>query len=145
MEISVPTGLALVSVMQAQPLIALADIQAGSQWFQQVLGLASGHGGPEYEMLMDGDVMVAQLHDWGAHDHAHVGRAAIESRGNGVLLWFITDDFDVLMQRVSGNNAVVLDGPVLNPNFGQREVWMSGPEGYVVVVAGPPDEIDQRA
>ena len=125
------------NMMQAQPLIALADVEAGSQWFQRVLGLVSGHGGREYEMLMDGDVMVAQLHDWDADDHAHIGSAAIESRGNGVLLWFVTDDFDAVMRRVSDNNAVILDGPMLNPNSGQREVWIRGPEGYVVVIAGP--------
>ncbi len=124
-------------MMQAQPLIALANVQAGSQWFQQVLGLSLGHGGTEYEMLMDGDVMVAQSHEWDAHDHAHIGNPAIASRGNGVLLWFVTDDFDALMQRVSDNDVVVLDGPLLNPNSGQRELWMSGPDGYVVVVAGP--------
>ena len=112
-------------MIHAQPLIALADVQAGSRWFQQVFGLASGHGGPEYQMLMDSHVMVAQLHDGGVHDQAHIGSAAV--------------DFDAPMQRVSGTNAVVLEGPMLNPNSGQREVWLSGPEGYVVVVAGPAD------
>jgi hypothetical protein len=38
---------------------------------------------------------------------------------------------------VAANEAIILDGPLLNPNSGQREVWLRGPEGYVVVVAGP--------
>lgn len=45
--------------MRPQPMVVLADVEAGSKWFQDVLGLRSGHGGPEYEMLMDGDELVA--------------------------------------------------------------------------------------
>jgi len=54
-----------------------------------------------------------------------------------VLLWFATDDFETVMGRVSAHDATVLDGPLVNPNSGQREVWLRGPEGYVVVIAGP--------
>jgi hypothetical protein len=123
-------------MMRPQPLIALADVEAGSLWFQRVLGLSSGHGGSEYEMLLDGQDLVAQLHDWDAHEHAHLGSPDEPSRGNGVLLWFATDDFDAVLQRVRDNEVTILDGPLLNPNSGQREVWLRGPEGYVVVVAG---------
>jgi hypothetical protein len=123
--------------MKPQPLIALADVEEGSRWFQRVLGLSSGHGGSEYEMLMDGGTMVAQLHDWEADEHAYIGRSSEPSRGNGVLLWFATDDFDGLMKRVIDNDASVLDGPLDNPNSQLREVWLRGPEGYMVVVSGP--------
>jgi hypothetical protein len=124
-------------MMQPQPLIALADVEAGSRWFQRVLGLASGHGGHEYEMLMDGQTMVAQLHDWDADEHAHIGNSANPSRGNGVLLWFATDEFDAVTARLDDDDDVVLEGPMLNPLSGLREVWLRGPEGYMVVVAGP--------
>lgn len=35
--------------------------------------------------------------------------------------------------------AVILEGPLVNPNAGQREVWLRGPGSYLVVVAGPRD------
>jgi hypothetical protein len=41
------------------------------------------------------------------------------------------------MKRVRGNAVTILDGPLINPNSRHREVWLRGPEGYVVVVAGP--------
>jgi hypothetical protein len=44
--------------------------------------------------------------------------------GNGVLLWSATDDFDTMMKRVTDNEAIVLDGPLVNPNAGHREVWL---------------------
>ena len=57
-------------------------------------------------------------------------------RGNGVLLWFAVDDFDTVVTSVLQSATVVLDGPLLNPNSGQREVWVRGPEGFTVVAAG---------
>jgi catechol 2,3-dioxygenase-like lactoylglutathione lyase family enzyme len=124
-------------MMRAQPMIVLADVEAGSRWFQDVLGLRSGHGGAEYEMLMDGDELVAQLHDWEADEHPAMGDPRDASRGNGVLLWFFTDGIDGVLTRVETAGAEVLDGPLTNPNSHLREVWLRGPEGYTVVVAGP--------
>jgi catechol 2,3-dioxygenase-like lactoylglutathione lyase family enzyme len=117
-------------------MIVVADVEGASRWFQGVLGLASGHGGTEYEMLMDGSELVAQLHQWEADEHPHLGDPADPSRGNGIILWFVTDDFDGTVRRVEESGSVVLDGPLVNPNSGQREIWLSGPEGYVVVAAG---------
>ena len=127
----------ITDVMRPQPMIVVRDVEATSMWFQDVLGVSSGHGGNEYEMLMDGDKMVAQLHRWDAHEHPHLGDEADRSRGNGVLLWFATDDFDALLARVEKANAKVLDGPIYNPYGQQHEIWLEGPEGYRVVVAGP--------
>jgi catechol 2,3-dioxygenase-like lactoylglutathione lyase family enzyme len=122
-------------------MIVLADVEAGSRWFVDVVGLASGHGGAEYEMLLDGDQLVAQLHQWEADEHPHLGDPDEPSRGNGVLLWFGTDDFDAAMTRVEANGVEIVDGPLVNPNAKQREVWLRGPEGYLVVIAGPPFEM----
>lgn len=118
-------------------MIVLADVEAGSRWFQSVVGLSSGHGGTEYEMLMDGENLIAQLHHWEADEHPYLGNPNDPSRGNGVVLWFATDAFDAAMERVSRHGATILDGPLFNPNAQQREVWLRGPEGYVVVIAGP--------
>lgn len=117
-------------------MIVVADVEAASRWFQDVLGLTSGHGGPEYEMLLHGDVVVAQLHRWEADEHPHLGDASDPSRGNGVLLWFGTDDFDAVVRRAEQHRADVLDGPLENPNSRQREIWLCTPDGYVVVVSG---------
>ena len=123
-------------MIRPQPMIVVADVEATSRWFQEVLGLTSGHGGSEYEMLLDGDTLVAQLHQWEADEHPHLGDPANPSCGNGVLLWFATDDFDAILARVEKTGAEILDGPLVNPNSHQREIWLRAPEGYVAVVAG---------
>lgn len=120
-------------------MVVVADVPAASRWFQDVLGLESAHGGPEYEMLMHGGALVLQLHHWDAHEHPHMGDPEDVSRGNGVLLWFATEDFDAVVARVEQAGATVVDGPLYNENGRQHEIWLEGPEGYRVVVAGPRD------
>lgn len=118
-------------------MVVVRDVQAASQWFQDVLGLTSGHGGDEYEMLLDGDQLVLQLHRWEAHEHPHLGDPDDPSRGNGSLLWFATDEIDAVVERAREASADVLDGPLENPSSHLREIWLRHPEGYAVVVAGP--------
>ncbi len=118
-------------------MVVVDDVAAASRWFQEVLGLSSGHGGSEYEMLMDGGGIVAQLHQWEADEHPHLGVRDEPSRGNGIVLWFSTDDLDGVVRRVVAVGSEVLEGPLMNPNSRQREIWLCGPEGYVVVAAGP--------
>lgn len=136
-EVAAASRRTIGDMIRAQPMVVVVDVEAASQWFQDVLGLASGHGGSEYEMLMDGSDLVAQLHQWDVDDHPHLGDPADPSRGNGILMWFATDEFDAVLRRVEETGAAVLDGPLVNPNSGQREVWVRGPEGYVVVASGP--------
>jgi catechol 2,3-dioxygenase-like lactoylglutathione lyase family enzyme len=122
--------------MNPQPLIAVHDVQATSAWYQAVLGLQSGHGGAEYEQLMSAGRMVLQVHQWEAHEHPHLGDPQRKPYGNGVVLWFQTDEFDQALKRIEVNRATVLEGPMVNPNANHREVWLRDPNGYVVVVAG---------
>lgn len=123
--------------MSPQPMIAVHDVEATSAWYQAVLGLRSGHGGPDYEMLMAGDQLVLQLHRWEADAHPHLGEPDLRPWGNGVLLWFQTGQFDAAVERIRQHDATVLDGPLVNPNAQHREIWLRDPNGYKVVLASP--------
>ena len=123
--------------MQAQPLIAVADVEASSRWYQTVLGARSAHGGKEYEQLVFGERLILQLHRWDAHGHAHIGDPRARPYGNGAVLWFYTEDFDEAVERAASIAAAVLDGPRENTNASHREIWLRDPDGYVVVIAGP--------
>jgi catechol 2,3-dioxygenase-like lactoylglutathione lyase family enzyme len=122
--------------MKPQPLIAVPDVEQASAWYQQVLGFKSGHGGPEYEQLLYDGKLVMQLHRWDAHEHPHLGSPKAPPYGNGVLLWFQTDQFDDVVRRIEVQGAQILDGPIVNTNANHREVWLKDPNGYVVVIAG---------
>ena len=127
--------------MEPQPLIAVADVEASSLWYRELLGCESGHGGPDYERLVSDGRLILQLHRWDAHDHPHMGDPASKPYGNGVLLWFRTDGFDAAVGRARGLGADILEEPHVNPNARHRECWLRDLDGYVVVLAGAEGDI----
>ena len=48
--------------MYSVPMLFVADVEATSEWYQSFLGAESGHGGPEFEMLMADGRTILQLH-----------------------------------------------------------------------------------
>lgn len=130
------------SIMTAspRPLVAVRDVAASSRWYQALLGCRSGHGGTTYEQIVGDDgTMVMQLHAWDDPEdhHDHLGRPDLPV-GNGVLLWFAVNDYDAALRRIDTLGAEILD-TLFNPRAGQRECWVRDPDGYVVVLAGPPE------
>ncbi|KKW77957.1 glyoxalase [Acinetobacter sp. AG1] len=122
--------------MYPQPLIAVADVEKTSQWYQTILGLESGHGGREYEQLLFEQHMVLQLHQWQAHDHSHISDPK-RLIGNGVLLWFESNRFDEIVQKLQTHQIEILEGPKYNPNAHHREIWFKDLNGYTLVIASP--------
>jgi catechol 2,3-dioxygenase-like lactoylglutathione lyase family enzyme len=122
--------------MRSQPLITVANVPAAARWYQDVVGLRSDHGGKEYDQLTNtaGDIAL-QLHHWDAHEHPLLGSETNPARGNGTVLWFETDDFDAVMDRVHSTKATIADGPLENPLAQHREIWLRDPDGYIVVIA----------
>jgi len=127
--------------MRPQLLLTVADVERSSRWYQEVLGVRSAHGGNEYERLVVGDDIVLQLHSWDVdHHHGELGDPALKPYGNGVLVWFETDEFDSAAARArAATTEIVLDTHV-NPNAQHREIWVRDPDGYVVVLASPDGE-----
>jgi catechol 2,3-dioxygenase-like lactoylglutathione lyase family enzyme len=129
--------------MRPQPLVAVADVEASSRWYQRLLGCRSDHGGRHYERLVRDGRLVLQLHAWDVeHDHGPIGDPAARPYGNGVLLWFEIDDFDAAMTRVAELKADVIMGKHRNPPDGRGgpnhwECWLRDPDGYTVVLASP--------
>jgi catechol 2,3-dioxygenase-like lactoylglutathione lyase family enzyme len=134
--------------MRPQPLITATDVEASSRFYQRLLGLESAHGGPEYERLVRADgTLVLQLHAFSTPTHHHdpIGDRDDRPYGNGVLLWFETDEFDAVVARTAELGAEVVMPPHRNPPDGRggpnhREIWLRDPDGYGVVVASPDGE-----
>jgi len=129
--------------MRAQPLIVCRDVEASSRFYQQLLGCQSAHGGPEYDRLVAAlhhsqwgtDGLILQLHNWEAdHHHGHLGDPKLPI-GNGMMLWFEVDDFDAAVARARELRMRVVLDVHRNPNAQHRELWLSDPDGYTVVLA----------
>ncbi len=127
--------------MQPMPMLSCSSVSASSAWYQQTLGLTSAHGGDEYEMLMHGDRLVLQLHALDAHEHPYLVRSG-EPFGNGVAVWFESDDYAAAVERVRTSGAEVLEDDHVNPLAHHREIWVRDPDGYVVVVSSPFGQTD---
>lgn len=132
---------------RSQTMIVVRDVEASSRWYQRLLGLRSDHGGPHYERLLAGETLVLQLHHLETeHHHGRIGDPA-HPFGNGVLLWFgDVSDFDDVVARARELAAPVVRPPHRNPpegggnGPGHREIWITDPDGYTVVVASPDGE-----
>lgn len=129
--------------MRPQPLICVRDVEASSRWYQRLLGCQSAHGGRAYERLVMDGRLVLQLHAFDVeHDHGPIGDPDDLPYGNGVLLWFETDDFEAAVARAAELNAKVVLPRRRNPATGDGgpnhwEIWLRDPDGYTVVLASP--------
>jgi len=133
--------------VRPQPLLAVADVERASRWYQRLLGCQSDHGGLEYERLVADGALILQLHDWRVeHEHGAIGDPDVRPRGNGVLVWFEVDDFDAAVTRAGELAAEVVLPVHRNPPEGEpggpahRELWLRDPDGYTVVLASPDGE-----
>jgi hypothetical protein len=133
--------------MQVVPMIQVADVVASSEWYQRALGLTSGHGGDEFEMLYAGEPyaspLLLQLHKWDADEHGFLGSREIPV-GNGSSLWFQVGDraqFDAAWERASSAGGEhVLAAPSWNPLAHHHEFTLRDIDGYVLAVHTPFDQ-----
>jgi catechol 2,3-dioxygenase-like lactoylglutathione lyase family enzyme len=124
--------------MHPQPLITVTNVEASSRWYQKLLGCQGAHGGSEYERLARDGALILQLHRFEVeHHHGPIGDPADKPYGNGVLLWFETDDFEAAMQRIAELNPEIVMPRHVNPNAAHWEIWLRDPDGYTVVIASP--------
>jgi catechol 2,3-dioxygenase-like lactoylglutathione lyase family enzyme len=137
--------------VQPQPLIAVTDVEASSRWYQRLLDCKSAHGGPDYERLVVDGRLILQLHSFDVdHHHGPIADRHDKPYGNGLLLWFETDEFDAAAARAEELNAPVVLPRHRNPPDGSGgpnhwELWIRDPDGYVVVLASPDGSAGERA
>jgi catechol 2,3-dioxygenase-like lactoylglutathione lyase family enzyme len=118
-------------------MLQVADVAGSSRWYQDALGLRSGHGGDEFEMLFTGDEYVLQLHRLDAHEHGILQAGTDAAKGAGVSLWFeagAREAFDAMVERARAAGAVIVAEPGWNPLAHHHEATLVDPDGYIVVI-----------
>lgn len=118
-------------------MINVADVEASSRWYQRLLNATSGHGGGDFEMLMqDGDLML-MLHNAASADH-HPHHEAEGPLGKGLVMYFrVGDGLADAVKRAQDMDAQILQGPFFSKLAHQEELWARDPDGYTVVLCGP--------
>jgi predicted enzyme related to lactoylglutathione lyase len=117
------------------PIIAVKDVEASSKWYQSVFNCRSMHGGKEFDILVsEDDEILICLHMWGAHHHPTMLNPWI-TPGNGLILYFRTDNMNVIRQNVEKMGGIVAEEIHLNQNSLKKEFSLRDPDGYYLTIA----------
>jgi len=118
-----------------QTIIAVKDVVKSSEWYRELFGFRSNHGGTTFEMLANSDnSIVLCLHALEQHGHPTMKDDGNE-KGNGLILYFRVDDLETTWQNALQLQAVIESEPRLNPNSGEREFALRDPDNYFLLVS----------
>jgi catechol 2,3-dioxygenase-like lactoylglutathione lyase family enzyme len=118
-------------------IIGVRDVASSFKWYQSLFGQpeTSPHHADFGQILdADGTVLLC-LHQWGAHEHPPLMSPDEASPGNGLLLFFRVDDFDMTLKRARALVTRFEEEPHVNPNTQTREFSLRDPDGYYVSIS----------
>jgi len=118
-------------------IIGVADVSQSFKWYQRLLGLpetAPAHD--DFGQIVDADgTVLLCLHAWGAHGHPSLTSPNGARPGNGLLLFFRVDNFDVALPRARALVGRLEEEPHVNPNTRTAEFSLRDPDGYYVTIS----------
>ena len=118
-------------------IIGVSDVAVSLRWYQALFGQTMTPAAHEYFARVvdaDGTVLLC-LHQWGAHEHPSLTSLDAATPGNGLLLFFRVDDFELCLERARALVIHLDEEPHVNPNTGTEEFSLRDPEGYYVTVS----------
>src|ERR1700758_4804897 len=82
-------------------IIGVADVPRSFNWYRALFGQPVTLPAHDYfGQILDSDgTVLLCLHKWGAHEHPSLMSPDRGTSGNGLLLFFRVDDFDLALQR----------------------------------------------
>lgn len=118
-------------------IIGVNDVRASFRWYQSLFGQAeTAPAHDHFGQLLDSDgTVLLCLHQWGAHEHPSLMSPDRATPGNGLLLFFRVDDFDLAVQRARGLVARLDEQPHVNPNTRTKEFAVRDLDGYYVTIS----------
>jgi len=118
-------------------IIGVRDVARSFKWYQSLFGqpeTAPAHD--DFGQLVDEDgTVLLCLHQWGAHDHPSLRSPDEAAPGNGLLLFFRVDDFDMALKRARALVTRFDEEPHLNPSTRTQEFSLRDPDGYHVTIS----------
>ncbi len=121
-------------MIKIDPIIAVKDVEASSKWYQSVFDCRSMHGGKEFDILVsENDEILICLHKWGEHQHPTMANPGI-TPGNGLILYFRTENMNLVRQNVEKMGGSVEEDIHLNPNSTKKEFSLRDPDGYYLTI-----------
>ena len=118
-------------------IIGVSDVPVAVGWYQALFGqppAAPAHNHFGQILDSDGTVLLC-LHEWDAHEHSSLKSPDHGTPGNGLLLFFRVDDFDLALQRARALVTRLEEEPHVNPNTQTKEFSLRDPDGYYVTIS----------
>ena len=118
-------------------IIGVRDVPRSFAWYQSLFGQSPTRPAHSYfGQILDADgTMLLCLHEWGAHEHPSLTSPDNGTPGNGLLLFFRVDDFDMALKRARALAARLEEDPHVNPNTQTEEFSLRDPDGYYVTLS----------
>src|SRR5262249_25305400 len=125
------------SMKRTWTIIGVADVPQSFKWYQSLLGLPETVPAHDYfGQILDSDgTVLLCLHEWGAHEHPSLTSPHYAKPGNGLLLFFRVDNFDVALPRARALVSRLEEEPHVNPSSGTMEFSLRDPDGYYVTIS----------
>lgn len=118
-------------------IVGVKDVAASLKWYQSLFG--QPHSPPAHDdfgQLLDTDgTVLLCLHEWGEHDHPPLTSPETATPGNGLLLFFRVDDYDMALQRARVLVDRFEEEPHLSQNTETMEFSLRDLDGYYVTIS----------
>src|SRR5215470_14635776 len=124
-------------MMRTWTIIGVEDVPRSFKWYQCLFGqqeMLPAHD--DFGQILDSDgTVLLCLHKWGAHEHPTLMSRHHGTPGNGLLLFFRVDDFDLSLNRARALVARLEEEPHVNPNTRTNEFSLRDSDGYYVTIS----------
>lgn len=117
-------------------ILGVRDVLGSVKWYQALFGQPAMPPGHDYfGQILDADgTVLLCLHAWGAHEHPSLMAPEQGMPGNGLLLFFRVDDFELALQRARTLVRGFEEEPHVNPNTQTMEFSLRDLDGYYVTI-----------
>ena len=117
-------------------IIGVSDVARSFKWYQSLFGQPETQPAHDYfgQILDEDGTVLLCLHQWGAHEHPSLESPDHAQPGNGLLLFFRVDDFELALPRARALGRLE-EEPNRNPNTGTMEFALRDPDGYYVTIS----------
>ncbi len=118
-------------------IIGVNDVASSFKWYQSLFGQPETQPShDDFGQILDSDgTVLLCLHQWGAHEHPPLLSPERATPGNGLLLFFRVDDFDMSLKRARTLVGQFEEEPHTNPSTETEEFSVRDPDGYYVTIS----------
>ena len=118
-------------------IIGVNDVVGSFKWYQSLFGQPETRPvHDDFGQLLDSDATVLLcLHEWAADEHPSLMSRDHGKPGNGLVLFYRVDDFDMALPRARALVSRLEEEPHVNPNTGTMEFSLRDPDGYYLTIS----------